>query len=83
MFISESNYEDNGMNRERLIPMTRKQELSFPLDLVAMHNAQLNDEPRLVIVRKHIADSHEMSDYITLKKPAIIKNMAIARNGPY
>ena len=61
--MSKSNFKDNRMNGDILMPMTRTQESLFLLDLVAMRNAQLNDDALLLIVRKHIAENKEDSIY--------------------
>ena len=51
IFMSEPNFEDNGKNKDILMPMTNtKEESSFLLDLVTIENTQLHDETMPVIV---------------------------------
>ena len=50
MFMLESNFEDDGINGDMLMPMIRTKELSFLLELVAMRIAQLEDDALLSIV---------------------------------
>ena len=61
--MCKSNFEDNGMNGDMLMSMTRKDKLSFLLDLVVMQNAQLNDESLLAIVQSRIAENKNDSIY--------------------
>ena len=42
--MSESNFEDDGMNGDILILMARIEESLFPLDILVMRSTQLNNE---------------------------------------
>ena len=63
LFMSKSNFEDDGLNGDLLMPMTRTEETSFPLDMISMRNAQLNDDNLQSMVNKEIKQNKDASIY--------------------
>jgi len=67
LFMSESNFEDDGFNQDTLSQndnylMMIKQQSSFPLDLLSMKEEQLKDDKLMSIVSKHIKNNKNKDD---------------------
>jgi hypothetical protein len=69
LFLSESNFEDNGFNQDILsqndnycMSMKQSSSPSFPLDLSSMKEEQLKDDKIISIVSKHINNNKNKND---------------------
>jgi hypothetical protein len=67
LFMSESNFEDDGFDNDTLIQkdnylMSMVQQSSFPLDLLSMKEEQLKDDKIISIVSKHIKNNKNKDD---------------------
>ena len=50
MFLSESEFEEDGFDNDAMMTMTELDDPSYALDLKSMQEAQLNDEELVRIV---------------------------------
>ena len=67
LFMSESNFEDDGFNQDILSKddnyvMSSKKQSSFPLDLLSMKEEQLKDDKITSIISKHIKNNKNKDD---------------------
>ena len=57
MFLSESEFEEDGFDDDAVMTMKEVDESSYPLDLKSMRTAQLDDEDLVRIVQNHLSGS--------------------------
>ena len=57
MFLSESEFEEDGFDDDAVMTMAEVDELSYPLDLKSMREAQLNDEELIRVVKNYLSGS--------------------------
>ena len=67
MFLSESEFEDDGFDDDAVMTMEEVDESSYPLDLKSMRTAQLEDEDLIRIVKNHISGSEKNNTVYTYK----------------
>ena len=67
MFLSESNFEEDGFDDDAVMTMEEVDESSYPLDLKSMRTAQLDDENLVRIVRNHLSGSGKNDTVYTYK----------------
>ena len=67
MFLSESEFEDDGLDDDAVMTMKEVDESSYPLDLKLMRTEQLEDEDLIRIVKNHLSGSGENGTVYTYK----------------
>ena len=67
MFLSESEFEEDGFDDDAVMTMKEVDESSYPLDLKSMRTAQLDDENLVRIVRNHLSGSGKNDTVYTYK----------------
>ena len=55
MFLSESEFEEDGFDDDAVMTMVEVDKSSHPLDLKSMREAQLDDEELIRVVKKHLS----------------------------
>ena len=73
MFLSESEFEEDGFDGNVIMSMTETDDPSYALDLKLMREAQLNDEGFNQIVKEHLSSSGKNDTVFTYKTVADIK----------
>ena len=67
MFLSESEFEEDGFDRDVIMAMIETIDPLYALDFKLMLEAQLNDESLNNIVKKHLSSSRKNNKVYTYK----------------
>ena len=67
MFLSESEFEEDGFDNDVLMSVSESEYPSYVLDLKSMREAQLNDERLNEIVKKHLSSNGNNNTVYTYK----------------